>query len=145
MKFVKKSAVDNIENGEVSQKTGAELLEVKYNEELNALSRNSVFIGQKCSQIIRDLELEPTSPQLDDFFSMVFKFYRTVAGKLIGYFNIGLRSLELEYMAAFSPHNRKNEDTVDQILFLAGSFSKILQNIRPVDGYDTLRKELHMF
>ena len=28
---------------------------------------------------------------------------------------------------------------------LAGSFSKIVQNIRPLDGYDTLRKELHMY
>ena len=145
LKFVKKSVVDNIEDNEVSQKTGAELLEIKFEEELNALSRNSVFIGQKCSQIIRDLELEPNSPQLDEFYTMVFKVYRTMTLKISEYFSIGLRSLELEYMAAFSPHNRKHEDTVDQVLYLAGSFSKIVQNIRPLDGYDTLRKELHMY
>ena len=145
LKFVKKSSVDNVVDNEVSSRTGAELLQVKFDEDRNLLSRNSVFIGQKCSKLIRDLDLVPTSTQLDEFYTTVFTFYKTEAEKLIGYFNIGLRSIELEYMEAFSPHNRKNESTVDQILYLAGSFSKILQNIRPHDGYDTLTKEIQMY
>lgn len=146
MKFMKKSVVDKIDDdGKVCKRTGNELLLINLDEDSNFLSKNSVFIGQKCSQIIRDLGLEPSYPQLDWFFKMVFDFYTTLVTKMIGYFSIGLRSIELEYMDAFSPNNRRSADTFDKILFLGGSFTKVLNNIRPHDGFDKLRKEVELY
>ena len=76
---------------------------------------------------------------------MVFSFHEEVASKLVKYFSTGLRSTELEYMEAFSPLNQTAADTPDQILFLAGQFSKILKNLRPNDGFDKLKTEVHQY
>ena len=38
-----------------------------------------------------------------------------------------------------------SSDTFDKILFLGGSFTKVLNNIRPHDGFDKLRKEVELY
>ena len=146
LKFLKKGFVENRdEEGNIEKKTGIELLNVKIDEEGNHLSRNLVFIGQKCEELIEKFGLTPTSPQLDEFYSTVFKFHHKVAEMLVKYFRIGLTSTELEYMEGFSPLNRTNEDTPQQIQFLAGSFSKILKAIRPMDCFDKLKSEVEAY
>ena len=146
LKFVKKGLVENRDDeGNIEMKTGNELLNVKIDEDGNYLSRNLVFVGQKCEELIEKFGLTPTSPQLDEFYSTVFKFHHKVAAKLIKYFKIGLTSIELEYMEGFSPLNRTKEDTSHQIQFLAGSFSKILKAIRPMDCFDKLKSEVQAY
>ena len=146
LKFIKRSEIQNVdEEGNVTDKTGNDLLIIDVNDEKIWLSRNLVFVGQKCNALIKELGMTPSSIQLNDFYATVYKFYSTMAAKLIGYFSIGLRSLELEYMEAFSPHNKRNVHTSDHILYLAGSFTKILKNIRPNDGFDKLQSEVNMY
>ena len=146
LKFVKRDKVEDIdEDGKIEMKAGKDLLSIDPNDDKIMLSNNLVFIGESCGDLIKKFGLTPSSPQLEDFFKMVFQFHRTVASKLIGYFSIGLRSTELEYMEGLSPHNRRNPKTRDQILYLATSFSKIMKNIRPIDGFDKLRSEIDMY
>ena len=146
LKFMKKEKVHNIDfEGNVITKAGHELLLVKTDKKEDYLSRNLVFIGQKCEELIQMFGLTPSAPQLDEFFTMVFSFHEEVASKLVKYFSTGLRSTELEYMEAFSPLNQTAADTPDQILFLAGQFSKILKNLRPNDGFDKLKSEVHQY
>ena len=146
LKFMKASVVNSIdEMRNLQKRSGPELLEIDVHQEESCLSRNQVFIGQKCSQIMRDLELTPTSIHLDQFYNLVLKFHKKVANKLQGYFKKGLSSLELEYMSAFSPANRSKENTAGQIMFMATRFSKILDNIRPGDGLDKLKNEVQIY
>ena len=52
LKFVKKGFVENKDDeGNIEKKTGIELLNVKIDEEGNYLSRNLVFVGQKCEDL----------------------------------------------------------------------------------------------
>ena len=146
LKFIKKSEIQNLdEEGNVTDKTGNALLIIDVYDEKIWLSKNLVFVGQKCNALIRELGMTPSSTQLNDFYGNVYKFYSTMTSKLIGYFSIGLRSLELEYMEAFSPHNKRNVHTSDHILYLAGSFTKILKIIRPHDGFDKLQSEVNLY
>ena len=146
LKFIKSEKVENVDaEGNVTKKEGHELLLVDVENKENYLSQKLVFIGQKCEELIESFGLTPSSAQLNDFFTMVFNFYKEMATKLIKYFSTGLRSIELEYMEGFSPMNQRSEDAKTQILFLAGSFSKIVKNIRPIDGFDKLRSEVDLY
>ena len=126
----------------MKKKTGRELLLDDVTKESSLLSRNRVFVGQKCAKLIRNLELTPSSTQLDDFFAAVYKFHKRVSVQLQGFFAKGLSSVELQYMAAFSPSNRTKVSTADDIMF--SSFSKIVDVIRPGDGFDKLGQELQL-
>ena len=146
LKFMKPSLVNNIdEMRNIRRKSGPELLEIDVHQEESCLNRNQVFVGQKCSQIMRVLDLTPSSIHVDLFYDLVWKFHKKVAVKLQGYFKKGLSSLELEYMAAFSPTNRTKETTTGEIMFLATRCSKILDNIRPGDGFDKLKNEIQIY
>ena len=103
-----------------------------------------MFVGQKCSSIIRNLELTPVSSHLDQFYHGVFKYHQKVASKLQTYFTKGLSSLELQYMASFSPYNSTELETPDEVLFLANNFSKIMDEIKPGNGFDILKQELEL-
>ena len=129
-KFVKSNFVKNIaSNGDVSKKTGAELLEIDVTNSDLILGKKSVFIGQKCVDLIKSLDLIPNSPHLDFFYEKVYNFYKVSTSKLQEYFVNGLSSLELEYMAALSPERRNKEDTPKKIMHLAHSYSKIVDGI----------------
>ena len=146
VKFVKRSKIETIDDeGNVTKKSGNDLLLIDVNKEENFVSKNLVFVGEKCENLIRGIGLSPSSPQLEEFYETVFKFYSILVSKLQGYFSIGLRSIELKYMESFSPYNQRNVNTADQMLYLGGSFTKILKNIRPHDGFDKLRSEVEMY
>ena len=50
------------------------------------------------------------------------------------YFEIGLKSTELEYMFAFSPNKRTATSTPFQMKYLAQNFSRLVENIEPQEG-----------
>ena len=145
-KFLKSDAVYDVdEDRNVVKKSGSQLLELGVYEEKNILHRKSVFIGQKCTQLLKQLDLTPNSCQLDEFYKNVYKFHQTAATKLQEYFKTGLKSRELEYMSALSPYNRTKVDTNNKILYLATSYSKILDGVAPGNGLDTLKQELELY
>jgi hypothetical protein len=146
LKFHGDAAVKSVdEEGNVSKKSGEDLLKVDLDDPNTILNKNKVFIGYKCSKLIAKFGLTPSSPQMDWFFVKVFRFHRRVAEKLIVYFRKGLTCRELEYMEAFAPNNRSKAATPEEIMFLANSFSKIVDNIRPGDGQDKLREEVQTY
>ena len=75
----------------------------------------------------------------------MYKFHQTAASKLQEYFKTGLNSLELEYMNSLSPHNRTKVDTPKKIMYLATSYSKIVDVIAPGDGLDQLKREVELY
>ena len=68
------------------------------------------------------MRLQPTDSQLDWFFESVYKFHETVAKKMMGYFETGLHSTELDYMSLLAAKNRTNMTTSYKMMFLAKSF-----------------------
>ena len=48
-------------------------------------------------------------------------------------------------MSALSPHNRTKIDTKKKILYLAESYSKILNGVTPGNGLDILKQELEIY
>ena len=145
-KFLKADAVVDVDSeGEVSKKSGKELLDVDLEDESMYLGRKSVFVGQQVTSLMKDLNLTPLSPQLDFFYTKVFQFHKTVAKKLIEYFETGLQSPELLWMSALSPSNRKKASTPKKIMDLARSYSKIINVICSGTGFDQLRNELDVY
>ena len=111
-KFLKRDAVYDADAGaDVVKKSGSGLLEIDVYDEEKTLSRKSVFIGQKCIQLLKQLGLNPNSCQLEVFYKDVYKLHQTASAKLQEYFATGLKSRELEYVSALSPHNRAKIDT----------------------------------
>ena len=146
LKFMKPGVVNNTDDDmNVVKKTGKELLSIDVYEEKDLLIKKCVFIGQKCTQLMKRLGLTPNSSQMDEFFKKVYNYHQKVASKLQSYFETGLKSLELEYMSAFSPYNRTRADTPKKILYLATSYSKILNTIAPGNGLDTLKQEVELY
>ena len=92
-KFLKRDAVYDADAGaDVVKKSGSGLLEIDVYDEEKTSSRKSVFIGQKCTELLKQLGLTPNSCQLDIFYKGVYKFHQTASAKLQEYFEIGLKS-----------------------------------------------------
>ena len=127
------------------KKSGPELLKVDLDNKDTMLSKKRVFIGQAASEMIRDMDLKPDFHHLDWFLSAVFKYHRTVAVKLIGYFQTGLTSTDLDYMSSLAQENRTSLASSYKLKFLAKSISKVVENIRPGDGMDKLTLEIDMY
>ena len=75
----------------------------------------------------------------------MFRFYKKLTSKLLGYFDTALKSTELDYMASLAPENRTNIVTSYQLKYLASSFSKIVDNISQFGGLDVIRGEIDKY
>ena len=53
--------------------------------------------------------------------------------------------MELEYMASFSPRNRTEISTAYQMKYLAHRFPKLVENIDPQEGLDSLEEEINCY
>ena len=56
-----------------------------------------------------------------------------------------MKSKELEYIEALGPGNRTKAETPDRIMYLANSFSKVINNIEPGDGMDKVKEEVETY
>ena len=61
------------------------------------------------------------------------------------YFEIGLKSTELDYWSQLSPKNSSKVEMPHKVKYLAKSFSKIVDNIQPGDGYDRIIEEIEEY
>ena len=146
LKFIHPREVNDVDEDENTvKKCGKALLSIDVYEEKNLVKKKKVFVGSKYAKIMKSLNLTPLSPQLDEFYKKVYKFHQTAASKLQEYFKTGLNSLELEYMNSLSPHNRTKVDTPKKIMYLATSYSKIVDVIGPGDGLDQLKREVELY
>ena len=92
-RFLKQGTVHNVDDdGDLVKKTGPELLSVDVNDKSGYLGRKSVFVGQKCASLMKDVGLTPVSPQVDFFYDKVYNFHKTMASKMQIYFEKGLNS-----------------------------------------------------
>ena len=110
------------------------------------LSNKEVFIGSKCTEMIKNLGLTPTSIQLKCFFDKVFVYYSTVSQYLQKYFKKVLSSTQLMYMTPLSPKKtRCIYMTPHMLKYLAKCFSKVAETIQPIDGEDVLVSEIDKY
>ena len=144
LKFHSDNAVTeaDIDLETVVKKSGVKLLELDLDDKNTLLNKKKIFIGQDASKLIKSLGLNPNSPQLNKFFENVGKFHKTVCSQLQIYFKIGLQSTELEYMCALCPKNVRSIYTTHQLNFLSKRFSKVVENIQPVEGLDRIKEEI---
>ena len=141
--FAVKKADDNIEHA--YKKSGAKLLEINLDDEKTLLKKKRIFIGQQATSFIESLDLKPNNPQLKIFYENVLKFHKTVASKLMVYFETGLRSTEVEYVSSFSPRSVTLISTGHKMNYLAKRFSKVMDNIEPQGGLDLIAEEIRSF
>ena len=92
-----------VEDEKLVNKSPCELIKVDVCRKSTQLSNKEVFIGSKCTEMIKNLGLTPTSIQLKWFFDKVFVYYPTVSQYLQKYFKKGLSSTQLMYMTSLSP------------------------------------------
>ena len=134
--------VDDIQEETIRKKSGPRLLEVDVDDKRTLLQKRKVFVGQEAISVIKSLSIDPKSLQLDKFYDSVYVFHRTVVLKLMKYFEVGLKSTELEYMLAFAPRKSNAMSTAYQLKYLAKKFSKIVENIDPTGGLDIITEEI---
>ena len=147
LKFHKDTVVKNVDSdlNTCSKKFGPQLLKIDVEDKDTILSKKSVFIGQEATKLIKEMGLKPDSLQLNWFFEAVFKYHKMVTKKLIGYFETGLNSTDLDYMSALDARNRNNISTSHKLKYLASSFSKVLDNINPSNGRDIVKTEIEQY
>ena len=139
-RFLNPEVVETMDDeGQLAVKSSRELLDADVSS--NVMDNKKIFIGDKCTKIIKSIGLTPASPQLEWFFNKVIVYHRTVVVYLQKYFRKGLLSTELKYMKALSPKSRLNYRTPHMLNYLVKSFSKIVENISP-DGMDIVTTEI---
>ena len=61
VKFVKRSKLETVDDeGNVTKKSGNDLLLIDSNKEENLVSKNLVFVGQKCEDLMHGIGLSPS-------------------------------------------------------------------------------------
>ena len=135
---VKKGADDLLNT---YKKTGSELLNVNLDDKATRLSKRKVFIGQETSTLIKSISLEIKRLLNYAHFMNAYTFHKTVASRLMKYFEI----TKLEYTSSFFPWNVNALSTPYQMKYLANEFSKVVENIEPVEGIDRIEEEIEAF
>ena len=145
-KTVKEELINNLdkESNDISRKTGRELLNVDVDE--NAyLTNKDIFIGQEVEKEIKQLGLKPSSIQLSWLFEIVRSFHKTVVKFLQKYFDTPLKSSVMDNMSALSPHKQSHILTARKLKGLALQFSKVVDNIEPFGGMDSIKEEIDRY
>ena len=145
-KTVKEELINNLdkESNDISRKTGRELLNVDVDE--NAyLTNKDIFIGQEVEKEIKQLGLKPSSVQLSWLFEIVRSFHKTVVKFLQKYFDTPLKSSVMDNMSALSPHKQSHILTARKLKGLALQFSKVVDNIEPFGGMDSIKEEIDRY
>ena len=88
MTTVKKLTIGD--DDKVEPKIGAELLSVDVNNKKRTMKKRLDFVGQEANKLFRSLVLDPMFTQLSTFYEKVYIFHRTVATRLMKYFETGL-------------------------------------------------------
>ena len=133
------------DDGNLIKRHVHEILEADVSCEKTQLSKKKVFIGSKCTEMIKKLGLSPNSIQLAWFYEKVYAYHTTVSQFMQKYFKKGLLDTKLKYMAGLSPRNREDPATPIMLKFLSKSFSKVAESIQPIDGEDALVGEIEKY
>jgi hypothetical protein len=128
----------------ISKKSGRELLYIKVDKD-TMLENKELFVGQEVEKELRQLGLKPTSAQLSWLFEMARSFHKTTVEFLQKYFETGLKSPVMDNMSALSPHRQSHLMTARKLKSLAYQYSKIVDNIEPIDGMDQLKTEIDRY
>ena len=145
-KAVKEEFINNLdeENNDISKKSGHELLNVVVDEK-TFLDNKDLFIGHEVEKEIKQLGLRPSSVQLSWLYDIVRNFHKTVVKFLQKYFTTALKSSVMDNMSALSPHKQCNILTSRKLKALAMQYSKVVDNIEPFGGMDSLKEEIDRY
>lgn len=72
--------------------TPKRLMKVDYKDQGMQLNKEKVFLGEKARRFIKRMGLTAGSPELEEFFKGVTKFYHATTEKLLKYFETPLTS-----------------------------------------------------
>ena len=142
-KFVDESELTVYDEGsdEIKRKTRKELANLDVTT-LKTRPEKSIFIGRETTNYMKTLGLTPTSKQLAWFYEKVRKFYQTAIKYLLKYYGKALRSDLMESFTALSPIKQSHILTPTKLKHLASKYSKVVNNIDPINGHDKLTKEI---
>ena len=132
------------ETDELRKKSKKELVNLDL-DKARTLTDKELFIGQDVEKEIKSFGLTPSSPQLAWFFTAVRKFHMTACRYLQKYFKKGLSSIIMENMTALSPTLQSHILTADKLKSLSLKYSKVIDNIQPVDGLDRVSLEIKRY
>ena len=109
------------------------------------LGAKYIFIGQEVEKEIKGFGLTPKSVQLKWFFDVVKKFYVTACKYLQKYFALPLKSVSMVNMSALTPLKQSHVLTTRKLKYLAGQYSKVIDNIEPFGGMDKVKSEIDQY
>lgn len=129
------------EDDNLERKSRRELMNVDLDEAMK-LSKKNIYIGHRVEQEIKKLGLSPSSSQLSWFFEAVEKFHLKVCSDLKKYFKTALTSDVIENLSALSPKAQRKYSTPRKLKNLVNQYSKVVDNIKSVDGMNLIREEI---
>ena len=132
------------DSDDLQKKSKKELVAIDL-EKARKLNKKEIFIGQEVEKELKCLGLSPSSPQLTWLLESVEKFHLTACKFLQKYFKQGLSSSVMDHMTALSPKHQSHLLTSDKLTTLASKYSKVVENIQPVDGMDRLKQEIKRY
>ena len=78
--------------GDMDTASPRRLLEVEYKDPKLQLNREEVVVGSRVTKFLKEAGLTCKSPELDEFYEGVTRFYHEVSEKLVKYFQTPLTS-----------------------------------------------------
>ena len=132
------------DTNKVELKSRSELVDLDV-KNAKILRENSIFIGKEASKEIKQLGLKPSDKQLQWFYKRVIKFHQVAIQYLQKYFGPPLRSSLMEHFAALGQSKQSHVLTSRSLQQLATKFSKVIENIDPVNGADKIKTEIKAY
>ena len=132
------------ETNVMSKKSKKELVNIDV-VQAKKLPNTELFVGREVEKELKALGLSPKSPQTAWLYESAQKFHTTACEFLKKYFKLGLSSIIMENMSGLSPGSHSHILTAEKLIYLAGKYSKVVDNIQPIDGMDRLKDEIRRY
>ena len=109
------------------------------------LKNKKVFLGAEVDREIRNLGLNPDSPQVKWLLDGARRFHVTSCKYLIKYFSKALTSVAMDNMGGLHPEKQSHLQTPRKLKSLASQYSKVVDNIQKFGGMDKIRDEIDQY
>ena len=132
------------ENDEVRLKSRSELVDIDVNN-AKILQNKYIFIGNAVSKELKKLGLDPSDKQISWLFKAAIRFHQVAIQYLQKYFGTALRSSLMENFSALGQNKQTHVSTPRRLQRLATKYSKVIENIDPVNGADKIKSEINEY
>ena len=146
-KIVKETEITKLdEEDNIVRKSRKELVNMDL-EKVKILPNKEIFVGTEVAKELKALDMTPDSPQVAWLFEAVKKFHLEALKYLQKYFRKAMTSSVISNLSALDPNAvmQNNFSVSRKLKSLCTQYSKVVDNIQPVEGMDDIQTEIDAY